>query len=131
MSDDGLEADWLEEAGFSATPPGYKFDPALDVTSLQARLSELSCLQHAPFAKEESTTNLAQPFCEEDLLRAYGDGPCDGTTVALPETINQRPFGAVLAVVIDVDRVPHAVLHRIPQLPGRRHCFHAGGTNSD
>ena len=32
----------------------------------------------------------------------------------------------ILAVVIDVDRVPHAVLHRIPHLPRRRHCFHAG-----
>ena len=44
---------------------------------------------------------------------------------------DQHPFGTVLAVVIDVDGVPHAVLHRIPHLPRRRHRFHAGGTKSE
>ena len=44
---------------------------------------------------------------------------------------DQHPLGAVFTIVIDVDRVPRPLLHRIPHLPRRRHCFHAGGTNSE
>lgn len=79
--DDFDAAEWFEEAGFSATPPRYKFDPALDVESLRAHLKELAHLQHAGagMASDGFTADLAQPFSEQrDLLRAYvGDGPCE------------------------------------------------------
>ena len=32
----------------------------------------------------------------------------------------QHPFGAVLAIVVDVDRVPYAFLRRMPHLPRSR-----------
>ena len=72
--DDFDAAEWFEEAGFSATPPRYKFDPALDVESLRAHLKELAHLQHAGagMASDGFTADLAQPFSEQrDLLRAY------------------------------------------------------------
>jgi hypothetical protein len=72
---------WFTEAGFSSTPPTYRFDPALDVASLQDRLAELSNLQHASCAAERNAVGvaaeLARPFCDADLLRAYDDSACE------------------------------------------------------